>query len=436
MKKFYVAFLGLTLGLAACSDMEQDEIAPDSEKLESPELKNVEPDENLFPVENGEKDLSTYNLSQQIYYLLRQAPDTLGASMGNVKVSAEEYAEIKDETEYIIEGKTTDLAKYQAIFAWIRANVGYDNNGENQEQSAYYAFINKKANCQGYSNLMNVMTHCAGLRSFNVNGYLVSGGAGLGHAWTYVHCGTSWRVCDVTNNQEWAITSHASYNDKLIPFSIDVPLNADEHFVYGWFDRTFAVIGVKPTANTQLTVPYGAGGCRVGTFNPQGKLPESVKEIYFGKNIESIGESYNMGLSIYGSDNLTAIHVDPANTKLKSHKGMLYRVFGGQPQLYFIPLGATYVELLPEIGEVGKNDIAHHKKVKTIYFPAGITKIYPYAVEDCPNLQAIYVPEDVKFCDFDNNEYDNPLTTTFVSIPRNCQIIRGAVPTGIRNITL
>ena len=126
-----------------------------------------------------------------------------------------------------------------------------------------------------------------------------------------------------------------------------------------------------------------------------------------------------MGLSYHGT-HLQAIHVDENNPTLMGHKGIVYKRNGDDPQLYYIPGGMSFIELLP-MELVDKNTIYHHKNVKEIYFPKGTKRLESWAIENCPKLERVYVPEDAEI--------------SADALPKNVEILRG-IPSGIKNITM
>ena len=434
-----IVYLSLFAGLLAfvsCNNDENVILQQETAATKKIVLQGVEPSEGLFPEDDGSISLAKQDPNVQLYYLLRHADDTLGTSMGTVQISTSEYNTIAKTVETIVKGKTTEKQKYDAIFKWVVDNVKYDYEGANIGQTAYYTFTNHLANCQGYSNLMNVMTHCAGLRSFNVNGYLIYNGAYMGHAWGYVCAGGQWYVCDATNNRQWSASNPTNYKDKLCPQSTDVPIYNDDSFTYSFYNGGFGITNVKVKNQSTLVVPFSKNGIQINVFNPFNVLSTNIKEIYLGKNITTIGDSYSLGLRIFDSKSLEAVHVDPQNETLASHKGIVYRRNGEELQLLYIPTGTDYVELSPKLYSVEKETLSNNTNVNVLYIPEGVQVVEQYAVENCPNLHFIYVPENIKYCDDNGNLKDKYTSKTFSGVAGDCQIIKGPVPTGIVEVKL
>ena len=174
-----------------------------------------------------------------------------------------------------------------------------------------------------------------------------------------------------------------------------------------------------------LVVPYSAGGFVIGSFNPTVALPEDIAEVYIGENIKTFGETYDMRLKIsnYGK-NLQAVHVDEKNPALLSHKGIVYRKNGDEKQLYYIPGGAEYLESLP-MEKVDKETVKDHQNVKVIYFPSGCKSFSPSAIEKCPKLEKVYIPEDASFP-----------SNALYNCPKEVEVIRGSVPSSVKHVTM
>jgi len=346
-------------------------------------------------------------------------------SLGSVVITDEQYQEIKTFTDNLVASKTTEKDKYDAICIWVNTNIKY-NNSQNNPQNKYYSndayevFKNRFAVCQGYSNLMVVMCMTQGIPAVVVNGYLVSNGMDLGHAWMYGCPDGTWYVSDPTNGtKKWSM-KYTAYYSYLKPTQADVDIFKDDCAVYNYYDGKLNVKAVS-TEEPSFAVPYSVEGFVINSFNPSVDLPEGLMEIYLGQNITTMGEPNLMSLSIkdFGR-NLQAVYVHEDNPALMDHKGIVYRKNGDTPQLYYIPGGMTFIEMLP-METVDKNTIYHHKNVKEIYFPKGTKRLESWAIENCPKLERVYVPEDAEI--------------SADALPKNVEILRG-IPSGIKNITM
>lgn len=438
MKKFLQipAMCALSLLFACTTDSisEEQDVPPVQWSMVNGQSSTAA-DESLFPETDNSTVLSSLDASTGLLRCLQKAGDDLGSAWDGTKCSKSEYEEIGTLVDELVKDATTEKDKMQAIYGWITKNVKYDNKGENKEQSAYYTYKYHVANCQGYSNLMNTMCHWAGLNCFNVNGFVTAGK--LGHAWNYVRADGKWYVMDSTNSRYWLMTSTSSYKEELYPSKIDVTLFEDDNFKYTWYGDALSVVEVKQ-ADTQLTIPFSINGLRIFSFNPTKDIPSTVREIYLGSNITTLGDESNMGIANY-CKKVEAVYVASASRKLMSENGIVYRMVNRKPQLYFIPTAMTYVILSSQMTEMKKNTLYHLPNVETLVIPSSVKRIEQWAVEDAPNLRLIHVPEECKYVGVDKNynevEYDEPTDKTFVGVHKDCQIIKGS-PTGIRDITI
>ena len=340
-------------------------------------------------------------------------------SMGRMmNITDEQYREIAEFTTNLVSGKQSQTIKYRTIFDWIVKNLTYNHTNINYSNDPYEVFKNKICVCQGYSNLLVVMCYSQGIPAVVVNGLIY----GMGHAWAYVCPDGIWQVSDPTNKGSWNMSDTGNYTH-LTPRDADVDLFADDCAVYRYNDYQLNVDRVT-TNNNPLIVPYSAGGFVIGSFNPTVALPEAIADVYIGENIKTFGETYDMRLKIsnYG-EHLQAIYVDEKNPMMLGHKGVVYRKNGDENQLYYIRGGMPFIELLP-IEKVEKETIKDHKSVTTIYFPKGTKEFQGSAIEKCPKLERVYIPEDATW-----NE------SALYNCPKNVEVIRGE-PSSVKHVTM
>lgn len=441
MKKSYtflfaLAASGLMFSCSSDDDLMADDAAQTSEEASAIFYTPAQPDPAMFASSDASSDLTRLSLSEGLRNCVTKAGDTTGATLAEGMATEEELEFLAAEVEVIIEDADTEKKKLDAIYNWVRQNVKYDTQGEVLDQSAYSTFINLKAVCQGYSNLTNVMCHLAGLSCINVNGYM--GPYWMGHAWNYAKADDRWYVVDATNSRFFLMTATAQYKNDYFPMMIDVNLFEDDNFVYTWYAGHLAVTEVKQ-GGALLTVPFSINNLRISSFNPRKALPDAVKVVYLGANITHVGDGSDIGIDYYGKG-VEAVHVHEDNSVLYSENGILYQRNGEEVQLCLVPPTMRWVELSSKLTRLEKNAIYNHKAIETLVIPASVKTIEPWAVENAPNLMWIYVPEECTYLDFDSNyntkEYDAPTRNTFTGMHRDCQIIKGSVPTSIRRITV
>ena len=103
-------------------------------------------------VENIYKDMVTNH--EESLFLVPTNNDTEGNPI------------IKQFAEGLIEGKTTNIEKIDAIYDWVRKNIKYDIGATNA--TSYQAFKNKRGVCAQYTNLMRDMLTFVGIFSYAV----------------------------------------------------------------------------------------------------------------------------------------------------------------------------------------------------------------------------------------------------------------------------
>jgi hypothetical protein len=388
MKKlYYILSLALATGLfASCSNDINgtgDMIPNDTPELPGTNLTRA------FPEDDGSKSLSGQP-AEKLYNILIGSDNAFSARMGNyMPVSNFQYEEVKIFTDELVKDATSDARVYRLIYNYVRQNVKYADGYVSNEP--YDVFLNKKAVCQGYANLLNVMLHTQGIPVINANGWLNSG-AFMGHAWNYAYYSGAWRLSDPTNSLEYKAEELDKYQQMFIPVSADGNFLETELYSYN-YDKEKLNLNAVNMAEDAFVVPFSVtlnngAKYKIDCFSPTQDLPENVKEIYIGKNIISIGQDGIYGLKEHGP-NVEEAHVDPENQVLKSYKGVVYDKYSTSP--LYIPTAKLCVELIP--AEVyGKETMTGHKNVLEVIFPAGTKKIEAWAVENCPNLLAAYIP--------------------------------------------
>ena len=413
MKKHILVFSLATAGslFSACDKQyENVENFPNQEATST---------ESYYAPDFAEPDKST-KLTGTPYENLKAIFEATGSSiitdLGRMEITDDQFLEIAEFTDNLVKGYSSQMDKYDVIFKWITKNIKYGQSDPNP----YAVFINKLCVCQGYANLLTVMCHTQDIPTVVVNGFLNGYGVYGGHAWAYTCPDNTWVVSDPTNGGSWKMSNVGGYTH-LFPSEADVDLFADERAIYRYYDYSINVDEVTTTENP-LIIPYSAGGFVITSFNPSVDLPEAITDVYVGENITTFGETYNMGLNDHGKS-LQAIHVDENNPSLMSHKGVVYRKNGDEAQLYYIPGNMRFIELMP-MKIVEKNTIYNHYGVEEIYFPKGTKMIESYAIENCPKLERVYIPDDTEISD-----------DILYNCPSDVEIIRGE-PSGIKHVTM
>lgn len=387
-KNYYIPALILASGIfASCSNELTEDIVPET---------NIEVSDDFmtraFPEDDGATELQGQP-ADKLWRLLQGADSTFATTYSIYELSNFQLSEIQEFTDGLVAGRTTEAQKYRAIYDWVRKNVKYAEGQISNEP--YDVFINKKAVCQGYANLLNVMLRTQGIHVINSNGYLISG-AFMGHAWNYVKYGGKWRLSDPTNSIEYTASETSKYNQQFLPMSADGNIIENDFIGCNYVNESFNLNVVK-MADNAFVVPYSmtlnnGDKVKITSFCPTQDMPENVTEIYIGKNIISLGRDNTIGLRDFGK-NIEAAYVDPENEKLSSYCGVVYHCDMSEP--LYIPTAMTRMVLKP-YETVGKNFVYNHPNLEELHFLEGTKKLEAWAVENCPNLKVAYVPLDTE----------------------------------------
>lgn len=364
-----------------------------------------------FPIGDGSTRLDPYSNRETASSLLLSAGTACTNTMGRIVITDDQYQEIKSFTDNLVKSCTNQKGVYDKCFSWITSNVKYGteySDGSYVNNDPYPVFTKKVAVCQGYANLLFVMLHTQNVPALVTNGYLNGYGVFGGHAWNYVNCDGVWYVSDPTNGGKFEMAQKSSY-EHLIPLSFDVVLFEKDGCQFDYNESHLNICAVT-TKSKYFVTPYSVGGYQVTSFSPTSDLPANVRELYIGKNIETLGIE-RIGLNYHGA-NVEYINVDPQHSQWRSHKGIVYRHYDDYP--LYIPLAMKVIELLP-METIGKNVVYNHNSVEEVVVAEGTKMIESWAFENCPSLKIAYVPEGVQVAE-----------NAFFNVHPDFQIIRGS----------
>ena len=371
-----------------------------------------------FAPDNGAVSLNG-SPAYMVSRLISKVGPEVAKGFGEIPIAPEEYEEIKLFTDSLVKDCKTEENKYKTIFNWVVKNLEYtfeDEFGNVISNDPYPVFKNRKAICQGFSNLQHVMLESQNIPTLNVNGQYVGYG---GHAWNYVYCNKKWIVSDPTNNGSFPMTQTSKYHH-LAPSSIDATIFENEEYACNFQDYAINVNEIK-CQESQFVVPFGVLGFKVTSVSPTKPVPTCVREIFIGKNVQTLGEYYK-GLE-KNSISIERAYVQEGNRYLESYKGAVYKINGGDYQLYYLPAALRSFELKP-LKFLDKNTVFEHNYLEEVVIPAGTETVSAYAFEKCPRLRVAYIPENTKVDE-----------KAFWDVDPEFQIIRGDY-TGIENITM
>lgn len=389
-KHYYIISLALATGmLAGCSNdvNDMDEIRP----IENTDNTVTNQTRN-FPQDDGAIKLKG-EAAEMLWQLLPGADDAFPKRRASYNITDQQYRTIKEFTDELVVGRTTESQKYRAIYSWVTKNIKYNTELKPYSNDPYDVFINRVCVCQGYANILNVMLHTQGIDVINVNGFLNPVG---GHAWNYVRHGGIWWVSDPTNAYESKAELVDNYKKTLSPISADGNILENDEYAFNYVNGCLNLNTVK-VADDVMMVPFSAtfnNGVKVqiNSFCPTEPVPENVREIYIGTNITTLGSNGIIGLNEY-APSVEMAYVDPGNTSLRSYAGAIYRSYSPEPM--YVPTAMTRLELMPtEVLE--KGHVYQFNNIEELVVPQGTKRIEAWAVEYCSNLKVAYVPTDTE----------------------------------------
>lgn len=388
MKSFYYA-LGTALcasaSFFACTGETPEELAASQPATTAALITVKDYDASLFPTPDRSTMLSTDGRSA-LRTLLPKLDHEKCFDLSRIEITEENYRKIKTFTDDLLKNCTTDAEKTKAIYEWASNNITHQQMPNGND--AWSVFQSRKGVCHGYSNVCRVMLFSQRIPCFTVFGYA----SGIGHAWNYAYNGTKWVVLDATQKVYVEDATLIDTYKHLQPESTDIEFFEDENFAYEFHEGNLNLCRVKKGTDV-LVVPFSVKNVRIGAFNPKSAIPTSIRTIYLGSNIKSLGRDL-IGLKEKPSfDNM--VHVDPKNTALGSEDGVVYyrdnlRKLAG---ICYIPTYKPVVKLIP-MEVVGKNTIYYCENLEEIVIAEGTKRLEAYAIENCPNLKKIYVPEN------------------------------------------
>ncbi len=414
MKKYLIPALAIAL-TCGCSS-ETDEIAalaPNPEQSVAGSAPVVAFRDIVFPEAVQATALPTDGasaLSQLVLAINIDKARTMGET-ADICTDGE-FAEIKAFVDANLVG-ANDTETFNKIFDWIRANILVPGTNETAYLRPYEVFTYKKCVCQGYANLLKTLLLTQDFPSFIANGIEPCGG----HAWNYAYYGGEWWVVDPTWGRPhiYKMTDTGSYAGR-VPHRADITFFEDDAFVFGFKNQMLNVTKVKDTAPSTLCLPRAAGGFVLTGFDPEMPLPMHVSVLGITENITTLCQ-YTSTLREY-TPGVEEIYVEDGHKEFTSYKGIVY--LNGDP--YFFPANIKKVEL-KKTRVMNKGAIYDLPEVVEIVIPEGVSSVKAYAIENCPKLKYVYLPEKTRTEDQWLYRY-----------PADVQVV--TVPTGIDQVTM
>jgi hypothetical protein len=228
--------------------------------------------------------------------------------------------------QYLIKPAHSDIEKARVLFTWIATHIKYDDNAFNSgvypNYSAENVLLNKRAVCEGYSNILNALCASAGLKSDKIIGYAKGYGYMPGdkisesdHAWNVIKIDNQWRLFDAT----WASGYGTNKNEKLVSTSKFAPYWFDVHpkaFIFTHLpeQNEWQLTGSSLSLAQYETLPYLRNDFFELGFNPDTTYTEAVTG-----SVKEFVDAYSMNFPIDAS------HL-PNTLKLSGEKEIIFKI--------------------------------------------------------------------------------------------------------------
>ena len=314
--------------------------------------------------------------------------------------------EITDLVDSLTAGKTTDTQKMKAIFDWVTQNIEYDyvalsyhglSPWERTDEEAkrageafnvFSAYTNRKAVCDGYSDLCWLMGTIAGIPVAWIEGGPKGGGDP--HAWNAALVDGKWVFFDATWG-EWDMgpdyhnsTSFFVYYDGLYQITVGMD-NINLRLRQGFQDQCPASV----TIPSFVTIVDGNAfeGC---TNLERVTIPDSVTTIWSS--------------AFAGCTSLKSITIPDSVTEIEGY------LFAGCTSLESVTLpnsvtriwqgtfdGCTSLKSITIPGSVTEMEAAFYgcTALESVTIERGVTSIGFAAFQDCTGLKNVTIPDTV-----------------------------------------
>ena len=174
----------------------------------------LDPPDSGWPV--GDYEVALYigrRLDRKLQFTIEQPPSQVPETSPTPDLSPtpapRQAANYKELARQLVQGKSQDREKAEALYRWLAENVSYDTeayfSGDYGDCTAEAVFKTRTGVCSGYANLFQAMAEEVGLESKVIGGF--SKGYSFepdrpltqsDHAWNAVKIGGQWQLLDST----------------------------------------------------------------------------------------------------------------------------------------------------------------------------------------------------------------------------------------------
>ena len=349
----------------------------------------------------------------------------------HLNITDSQYQTIREFTLDLTSKYTSTKDKITAIYQWAKdtsqkASVGEDAPADLGDNDPYKVFKEKTGVCQGKANLCKTMLAAIDVPCIIAHGYWET----EGHAWDFVLCDGTWGIVDASM---WQISldDPSNISSHYKTDSLEAVLYEKDGFEFTYYLGGIGVVGYTGNAD-RLEIPASCNGHSVVSIAAENQIYYEhpfqntiAKELVLPATLQ-----YGIYLSDYeirsfSSQSLESIVVDENNPVFASYDGILYsKDFS---RIYSVPAGISEVTLKPmEVME--KNTLVNLPNLRILKISEGTNTLEEDAVESCPNLEKVYIPDSVTAIAYEeNNGY---VYEAFTKCPDNFVVYASAGSAG------
>ena len=349
----------------------------------------------------------------------------------HLNITDSQYQTIREFTLDLTSKYTSTKDKITAIYQWAKdtsqkASVGEDAPADLGDNDPYKVFKEKTGVCQGKANLCKTMLAAIDVPCIIAHGYWET----EGHAWDFVLCDGTWGIVDASM---WQISldDPSNISSHYKTDSLEAVLYEKDGFEFTYYLGGIGVVGYTGNAD-RLEIPASCNGHSVVSIAAENQIYYEhpfqntiAKELVLPATLQ-----YGIYLSDYeirsfSSQSLESIVVDENNPVFASYDGILYsKDFS---RIYSVPAGISEVTLKPmEVME--KNTLVNLPNLRILKISEGTNTLEEDAVESCPNLEKVYIPDSVTaIASEENNGY---VYEAFTKCPDNFVVYASAGSAG------
>ena len=349
----------------------------------------------------------------------------------HLNITDSQYQTIREFTLDLTSKYTSTKDKITAIYQWAKdtsqkASVGEDAPADLGDNDPYKVFKEKTGVCQGKANLCKTMLAAIDVPCIIAHGYWET----EGHAWDFVLCDGTWGIVDASM---WQISldDPSNISSHYKTDSLEAVLYEKDGFEFTYYLGGIGVVGYTGNAD-RLEIPASCNGHSVVSIAAENQIYYEhpfqntiAKELVLPATLQ-----YGIYLSDYeirsfSSQSLESIVVDENNPVFASYDGILYsKDFS---RIYSVPAGISEVTLKPmEVME--KNTLVNLPNLRILKIGEGTNTLEENAVESCPNLEKVYIPDSVTAIAYEeNNGY---VYEAFTECPDNFVVYASAGSAG------